>query len=122
VAYDEELADRIRRVLAPRRGVTERRMFGGLSFLVRGHMVCGVVGGELVVRVGPDQYEEALVEPHAREMDFTGRPLRGLLYVARAGVRSDRALAGWVEKGLHFVRTLPTRAQRAGTRRAPRRG
>jgi TfoX/Sxy family transcriptional regulator of competence genes len=107
MAYDEDLASRIRRALAGRRGVSEKRMFGGLSFLVRGHMICGVVGQTLMVRVGPGAYERMLARPHVREMDFTGRPLRGMVYVDGAGVRTAKQLATWVERGIAFAGSLP---------------
>ncbi len=106
MAYDEGLADRVRVALADVDGVTEQRMFGGLSFLLDGKMCCGVAGDDLVVRVGPDQYEDALAEPGARPMDFTGRPTRGLVYVDRRGYASDEALAGWVQRGVGFAATL----------------
>ena len=77
MAYDENLADRIRKALAGRKGVTEKNMFGGLSFMLGGNMCCGVVREDLVVRVSPGSYEDALAEPHARPMDFTGRPPPG---------------------------------------------
>jgi TfoX/Sxy family transcriptional regulator of competence genes len=107
MAYDEELADRIRRVLKRRRGVAE--MFGGLSFLVSGNMACGVVGKEICVRVGPDAYETALSHPHAREMDFTGKPLRGMVYVSTKGIGSDADLKTWVEQGVAHARSLPAK-------------
>ncbi len=116
MAFDEELASRIRDRIAERSDVTERRMFGGLAFLVRGHMCCGIVGDDLVVRVGPEKYERSLEEPHARPMDFTGRPLAGMVYVAPAGVRTARALAGWIERGLRFVETLPPKERRSRSR------
>jgi len=84
-------------------------MFGGLAFLLRGHMVCGVVGDALMVRVGPAQYEAALGRSHVREMDFTGRPLKGFVFVGPPGIRSARQLESWVERGLAFVRSLPAR-------------
>ena len=105
--YNEELAGRIRGALARRRLITEKKMFGGLTFLVRGNMACGVVGNKLMVRVGPEQYAEALSHPDARKMDFTGRPMKGFLYVMPKGLRSDKALAAWVERGLAFGRSLP---------------
>ncbi len=105
--YDERLAQRVRDALARRRRVTEKKMFGGLSFLINGNMACGIVGGELMVRVGPTRYEEALSKRHAREMDFTGRPLNGYVYVARAGLRTADSLGAWVGQGVTFARTLP---------------
>jgi TfoX/Sxy family transcriptional regulator of competence genes len=109
MAYDEELAERIRRVLKRRRGVAEKKMFGGLSFLVSGNMACGVVGKEICVRVGPDAYETALSHPHAREVDFTGKPLRGMVYVSAKGIRSDADLKTWVDRGLAHARSLPAK-------------
>lgn len=107
MAYDERLADRVRAALKGTRGVTEKRMFGGLSFMLAGNMCCGVVDDELMVRVGPDAYDEALARPHAREMDFTGRPLKGYVYVAAAGLQQGRSLQAWVDRGVRFARTLP---------------
>ena len=88
MAYDETLADRVRAVLSGRPGLTEKKMFGGLSFLLHSSMACGIVKDELMVRVGPDGYDEALAQPHARLMDFTGRPMKGMVYVARDGLEA----------------------------------
>jgi TfoX/Sxy family transcriptional regulator of competence genes len=93
--------------LASRRDVTEKKMFGGLAFLVRGNMCCGVVGERLMVRVGPAAYEAALSQPHAGEMNFTGRPMKGFVYVEPEGVESDRALRKWVARATGFVLELP---------------
>ena len=106
MAYNEKLAERIRRQFSTRTDVVERKMFGGLAFMVRGHMCCGVVGDELMVRVGPKAYEAALKENHAREMDFTGKPLRGMVYVAAPGLASAKQLGKWVERGLQFALNL----------------
>lgn len=107
MAYDERLGDRVRAALKGTRGLTEKRMFGGLCFLVSGNMCCGIVDDELMVRVGPDAYADALARPHAREMDFTGRPLTGYVYVAAPGLRHGRSLQAWVDRGVRFARTLP---------------
>lgn len=109
MAYDEGLAERVRGLLTDVPGVTEKRMFGGLAFMVQGNMACGVVGGELMVRVGPAAYREALARPHARVMDFTGRPLQGMVYVGVRGVATDHDLAGWVERGASFAASLPAK-------------
>lgn len=106
MAYDEALADRIRRTVGPRPGVTERRMFGGLAFLLNGKMFCGIVRDELMVRVGPGRYPAALAKSHVRPMDFTGRPMAGYVYVAPAGARTERAVRTWVEQAAAFVATL----------------
>ncbi len=107
MAYDEGLSQRLREALQDQPGVTEKKMFGGLAFMVHGHMCCGVEGGNLMVRVGPDQYEDSLSQPHARPMDFTGRPMKGFVYVEPQGLDSDPRLREWVDRGLKFVSTLP---------------
>jgi TfoX/Sxy family transcriptional regulator of competence genes len=106
MAYDEALASRIRRCLGFRADIAEKRMFGGLAFLLDGRMFCGVVKGDLMVRVGPDRYQEALGRPHVRAMDFTGRPMKGYLFVGPAGSRSEKAVKAWIERGAEFVATL----------------
>ena len=111
MAYDEALAGRIRTVLAKWRGVDEKRMFGGIAFLLGGHMFCGIVKDDLMVRVGPDRHEAALTEPHVRPMDFTGRPMKGYVFVAPAGCRADAALARWVGLGGEFVAKLPAKTK-----------
>ena len=105
--FDEGLAERIRFLVDDEPGISERKMFGGLCFLADGNMCFGIVGNELMVRVGTAAYEPALTEPHARHMDFTGRPMRGLVYVDEEGVSEDDALASWLRRGLDFAQTLP---------------
>jgi TfoX/Sxy family transcriptional regulator of competence genes len=107
MAYDEVLAERIRAVLADRPGISERKMFGGIAFMVGGHMLCGVTGGDLMVRLGEDGADAALDEPHTRPMAFTGRPMKGYAYVAPAGTAGDAALRAWLDRALAFVATLP---------------
>jgi TfoX/Sxy family transcriptional regulator of competence genes len=109
VAYDEVLAARIRAVVAARAPVSERRMFGGLAFLDRGNMCFGIIGDELMVRVGPVAWEDALHRPGVREMDFTGRSARGMVYVATGAIADDAALDGWLERGLRFTADLPSK-------------
>lgn len=109
MAYDEILAERIRTLLGRRKGITERRMFGGLCFMQGGNMACGIVKDELMVRVGPDRYDEALALPHARPMDFTKRPMRGMVYVGTPGILADADLKAWVERGLKHARSLPAK-------------
>ena len=103
MAYDEQLAERIRKLLARRKNITEKKMFGGLSFLRNGKMLCGVVKDLLVVRVGPEETGKLLQKHHVRPMDFTGRPMRGFLYVEPAGTKSAAQLAGWVERCAKFA-------------------
>ncbi len=92
-------------------------MFGGLAFLLQGHMACGVVGDDLVVRVGPDAYAAALRRRHARPMDFTGRPLTGFVYVGSDGTRAARALHDWLERGVAFAGRLPSKKAGRSKRR-----
>jgi hypothetical protein len=106
MAYDEGLADRIRDLL-PRRGISEKKMFGGIAFITRGYMFVGIVGDALMARVGPDHYQEALGRPHAREMDFTGKPMTGYVFVDAPGIADDEELSQWVERCRRFVLTLP---------------
>lgn len=108
MAYDEALAGRIRDVLADRGDrVREQKMFGGLAFMVGGHMLVGVVKDELMARVGADAEDDALAQPHARPMDFTGRPMNGVVFVAADGVATDDAVRDWVERAATFTSTLP---------------
>lgn len=120
MAYDEDLAERVRGVLSDRAGVEERKMFGGLAFLLGGRMFCGIVKEELMVRVGPERYAEALGAPHARPMNFTGRPMTGMVFVGAAGLRGP-ALDRWVERGLDGLAT-PAPSAKARRRAAPGKG
>ena len=113
MAYNEDLADRMRDVLAHRNELTEKKMFGGLSFMLGGNMCCGIVKDDLVVRVGPDSYEKALAKPHARPMDFTGRPLKGMVYVGPEGYRTDEELKYWLDQALSFALSLPPKTSQA---------
>jgi TfoX/Sxy family transcriptional regulator of competence genes len=121
MSYDEELAARVRRELVGQPDeVVERRMFGGICFMVGGAMCCGVLRDELIVRVGADGHEDALAQPHTRVFDFTGRPSTGMVYVAPEAVRTQTELRQWVEKGLGFAATVRSGASRAGRRRRTR--
>ena len=106
MAYDEGLAERIRGVLDEQPGVSEKRMFGGVAFLVKGHMSVGIVQDKLMVRVGPESYDRVLRERHARKMDFTGRPMKGFVYVIHSGYETDADLQRWVRSGGE-LRCLP---------------
>lgn len=107
MAYDEGLAQRVREALSDRRDLAEKKMFGGLCFLLGGNMCCGIVGEELMLRVGPDAYEKVLSREHAREMDFTGRAMRGMVYVGVEGLRTHEALSGWLDPAVDFAGSLP---------------
>ena len=109
MAYDEQLAERVRAVLAGQSGLTERKMFGGLAFMLAGNMCVGVAQDQLMVRLGRDLYEEALTRPYAAPMDFTGRPMKGFVYVTPGGISTPAALGEWVDLGVQFCRTLPAK-------------
>jgi hypothetical protein len=104
VAYDEALADRIRTLLGRRKGITERRMMGGLTFLCDGRMCGGVLGRDLVARVKREDMDSVLAQPHVRRMDFTGRPLAGFVHVAPAALGGDDDLRAWLDRGLAVAR------------------
>ena len=110
MAYDEKLANRVREALKRRRGISEKKMFGALAFMVNGHMACGIIGDELMVRVGPDAYDAALKKAGVREMDFTGRAMKGMVYVAPRSLRRAPTLKAWVEQGLSYARSLPLKS------------
>lgn len=107
MAYSERLASRVREILAEGGDVDERNMFGGLAFMVNGHMCCGITGEDLMLRLGPDRAEEALAEEHVRPMDFTGRPMKGYVYVATPGLQTEAKLRRWVRLARDFIDTLP---------------
>lgn len=109
MAYDEKLAERLRTSLADHKDVVEKKMFGGLAFMLSGNMCCGVTDDSLMARVGPDRYREALSRPQVREMDFTGKPLKGFVYVSRQGISSDKALREWVDLCTGFALSLPAK-------------
>ena len=107
--YNEQLAIRIRRSLDGEGPVTERKMFGGLAFMFAGNMVCGVMGDEIMARVGPERYDAALAKPGAKPMDFTGRPMKGMITITGVGLETDEALRGWLDQALSYARSLPSK-------------
>lgn len=109
MAFDEDVASRVRQSVAAHAGISERKMFGGLCLMVNGNMFAGVNGNELMLRVGPQRFEDLLAKPGARPMDFTGRPMNGYLYIASSAFESDEALSDWLENALAFVETLPAK-------------
>jgi hypothetical protein len=110
--YDQTTAGRVRAALAGRRDVVEKHMFGGLTFMVNGQMCCGLTESSFMVRVGPDAYDEALLEAHARPMDFTGRPLKGLIYVDPPGYKTDAQLKKWIALGVAFTTSSKPKRQK----------
>jgi TfoX/Sxy family transcriptional regulator of competence genes len=107
MAYDEALAQRIRAALPELPELTEKKMFGGIGFLVHGNMACGVSGESLMVRIRPDATDAALAQPAVRVFDMTGRPMKGWILVEPAGLKSADELKRWVEQGIAFALSLP---------------
>jgi TfoX/Sxy family transcriptional regulator of competence genes len=107
MAYDKILAQRIRVILGDRPEIVEKVMFGGVGFMLSGNMACGVHKDSLIVRVGSEQYENALGQPHARPFDITGRPMKGWVMVASEGCREATELRKWVNQGVAFALSLP---------------
>ena len=107
MAYDEALAERVRQALAPRRDVEEKRMFGGVAFMVASHMAIGVEKDRLMVRLSPEAAARRLTDTHVKPMDFTGKPLKGFLYVEMAGVRTAAGVQKWVSRAVEHAVTLP---------------
>ena len=107
MTFDEGLATRLRDILREHSDVDEKKMFGGYGLMLRGNLCCGVLHDELIVRVGPDQYEGALVRSHAKKFDFTGRPMKGWILIEPEGFESDEDLSTWVQMAVDFVLSLP---------------
>lgn len=106
--YDENLANRVRAVIGAHQAFSERKMFGGLCFMVGGNMACGIVGNDLMVRTGTAQYEESLGRPNVRPMDFTGRPMTGMVFVGPEAL-DDEGLGRWINVAVSFAATLPAK-------------
>ncbi len=109
MAHDEGLAERVRMVLAQRSGISERRMFGGVCFMINGNMACGVANEDLMLRLGNELAAEALKEAHVRPMDFTKRIIKSMVFIAPEGLESDQDLEGWINRAAGFTLTLPAK-------------
>jgi hypothetical protein len=109
MAFDEGLAERIRTLMGANEDLSERKMFGGLCFMSGGNMAFGIVGSELMVRVGPTAYIESLALPHAREMDFNGRSMRGMVFVEEGGISEEDEPLAWLQRGMDFATSLPSK-------------
>ena len=107
MAYDEALAERVRAGVAGVDGVAEKRMFGGLAFLVNGNMAVGVHGDDLIVRLAPEETDAALAEEHVRVFDMTGRPLKGWVLVGKGAIADEEGLGTWVTRAVDFAESLP---------------
>ena len=137
MAYDKQLADRIRQVFGARHDITERKMFGGLAFLCLGRMCCGIIGSDLMVRIPDDEFDAVMRNRYVRPMDFTGKPLKGFVSVSAPGFRTRAALRGWLSRGervaaekaaeltqrhTNATTTAPSRRRLASPGRCPKRG
>ena len=109
MAYDEKLAGRVRKLLAKRKAIAEKKMFGGVAFLLNGNMCCGIHGEEMIVRLKPEETDQALARPHTRIFDMTGRPMKGWILVKPAGVAGEDTLAKWVSVGVSYAASLPAK-------------
>jgi TfoX/Sxy family transcriptional regulator of competence genes len=109
MAYNHQLAERLRQKLIPIVHADEKKMFGGIAFIVNGNMLVGVIKDSIIVRVGPDGHAAALKQPGAHPFDLTGKPMSGWVMVSKKGYDSDLALENWIRLALEFVRTLPTK-------------
>jgi len=107
MAYDEKLAERLSKAFIGNKNIVEKKMFGGIAYMYTDHMCVGIIDDMLMVRVGPEKYEEALSEKHVKPMDFTGKPLKGYVYVEPAGFKTEKNLQKWLYRGIEFVKTLP---------------
>lgn len=114
MAYNEDLAHRIRRILAGRPRLTEQKMFGGVAFMIGGHMACGPWGEDLIIRIGEEAAQKAIGLPHVRPMAITGKPLRPFAYVEAAGIRTGPQLRKWVEMSVEYAGSLPPKAPKPG--------
>ena len=107
MAFSESLAARIRDALVRKKNIEEKKMFGGVGFLLNGNMLVGVWKDSMIARLGPDASDDALREPHVREFDITGKPMKGWVIVEPDGIEDDDQLTGWIERSMEFVQTLP---------------
>jgi len=117
---NEELVSLVRQTIGPRQDIAEKRMFGGVAFLLEGKMTCGVVGDDLMLRISPEDFDAALGKDHIRPMDFTGRPMRGFLYLSREGWENHKTRKLWVDGGIAYAASLPAKKPRKARPRIPR--
>jgi TfoX/Sxy family transcriptional regulator of competence genes len=107
MAYNEKLAQQVKAEIGKLPGFTEKKMFGGIAYLVNGNMACGVNGENLIVRVGPEKHAEAEKRPHTKSYDMTGRPMKGWIAVDAKGREKDQELKSWIDMGIKFAQSLP---------------
>ncbi|HEY3251023.1 MAG TPA: TfoX/Sxy family protein [Ignavibacteria bacterium] len=116
MAYNERLAERISKLLKPQKGVVEKKMFGGIAYMLKDKMFVGIVKDDLMIRSLDEKFDEMLKKPHAREMDFAGRPMRGFLYVSPGGIKTDKQLQSWIDVGIEYAMKSPPKKKKAKKR------
>lgn len=109
MVYDENFAERVGNLLMTQRDFDEKKMFGGLTFMVNGHMSMGVMEKDFMLRIGKEKYQTALSKPNTREMDFTGKSMNGFIYISIDGLKDDKLLFEWIMMGLEYNSTLPSK-------------
>jgi TfoX/Sxy family transcriptional regulator of competence genes len=112
MAYNERLEERIIKLLKPQKGIVEKKMFGGVAFMLKDKMFCGIIKDDLMLRVMEDKFEELLKKPHAREMDFARRPMKGFLYINPDGIKTDKQLNHWINFGIEYVLKSPPKKKK----------
>jgi hypothetical protein len=120
MSFDETLAGRVRKHFDGRRDFVEKHMFGGVCFMIRSRMCCGIIDSSLMVRLDPDEAERVVDQGHVRPMDFTGKPMRGYLFVDAEGIATPKALRSWIDRCVAYVETMPTKRPGSARRRHPR--
>ena len=110
--YSEKLAGRITKLLKPQKGVVEKKMFGGICYMLKDKMMAGIAKNELMIRCLPDKYESMLKKHHAREMDFTGKPLKGFLYIDDLGIKTEKQLQYWLDVGIEYALKSPPKKKK----------
>lgn len=112
MAYNEKLGSRITKLLQSQKGIVEKKMFGGIAYMMKNKMFCGIIKNDLMVRVLDNKFDELLKKPHAREMDFANRPMKGFLYVSPDGIKTDKQLMKWIEFGIEYVLNSPPKKKK----------
>lgn len=110
MAYDEKLAERLRKLLSRKRQLTEKKMFGGMAFFLKGNLLCGIYKNDLILRLDPKNFWGALEKPHTKPFDITGRPMRGWIMVEPTGIRTATSLQKWLQPALRYVSKLPKKS------------
>jgi|SRR4030095_596103 len=112
MAYNEKLGERISKLLKPHKGVVEKKMFGGIAYMFKNKMMCGIIKNDLMVRTLDEKFEGMLKKLHVRQMDFAGRPMRGFLYVGPDAIKTDKQLSAWLDVGIEYALKSPPKKKK----------